>query len=159
LARDHHQDKTGADSAVFVALNEAKTKCLEAIIQRNYMADEQEFVLFICRKLEKSILQDCDLHIDLGEGRLIRPNFHKFMWFHAVDAMRWVLGVFFMDDMEFDQAIEDEIPVICKFYNEFIGRDLWTEDNYTFMVVLNQYDEIKARFAGESTAESRRYSG
>jgi hypothetical protein len=152
LARDHHPDKTGAGPDTFVALNEAKTQCLEAISKRNYPADEQEFVLFICRKLEKKILQECDLHIDLGEGRLIRPTLQKFMWFHAVDAMRWVLGVFLMDDMEFDQDIEDEIPVICKFYNDFIGSDQWTEDDYTFMMVLNKYDEIKARFAGESTA-------
>ena len=107
-------------------------------------------MLFICRKLEKSILQDCGLQIDLGEGRLIRPNFHKFMWFHAVDAMRWVLGVFFMDDTEFDQEIEDEIPVITRFYNDFIGRDQWDDDIFTFMIVLNQYDEIKAR-SGQST--------
>lgn len=154
LARDHHPDKNG-DSDTFVALNEAKTQCLEAIIQRNYTPiDEQEFVLFICRTLEISILRNCDLRIDLGEGRLIRPNLHKFMWFHAVDAMRWVLGVFFMGDMEFDQAIEDEIPVIRRFYNDFIGRDNWDDDMCTFMAVLNKYYVIKAR-SGQSTEGAR----
>lgn len=46
--------------------------------------------------------------------------------------------------MPFDQEIEDEIPILCKFYNEFIGKDKWNENDHTMMMPLNRYDKIKA---------------
>jgi hypothetical protein len=35
----------------------------------------------------------------------------KFMWYHAVDAMDWVLWTA-IREYEFDQETEDEIPII-----------------------------------------------
>jgi hypothetical protein len=47
-------------------------------------------------------------------------------------------------DMAFDQDKEDEIPIICRFYNDFIKEDGWSEDDHTMMTVLNRYDKIKS---------------
>ncbi len=40
-------------------------------------------------------------------------------------------------------AKEDEIIVLCDYYNEFIGTNKWSEDNHTMMMVLNRYNKIK----------------
>ena len=65
------------------------------------------------------------------------------MWFRAVNAMEWVLHCA-IGDAEFDQAVEDEIPILCRYYNNFLGQDEWSEQDHTFMMVLNRYDQIKA---------------
>jgi hypothetical protein len=49
-----------------------------------------------------------------------------------------------MGDAAFEQEIEDEIPILCKYYNEFIGAGGWEGDDHTMMKVLNKYDAIKA---------------
>ena len=67
----------------------------------------------------------------------------KFFWLRTVDAMEWVLRCV-TKDREFQQEVEDEIPVLCKFYNEYIGEDAWSEEDHTMMTVLNRYDRIKA---------------
>ena len=146
LALKHHPDKAGVDNTELIQeLNEAKEKCLETIIGQKYSVSEQEFVRHICKVLERKISQNCDLEIHLMEsgGYLIQPSLHKFMWIRAVDAMEWVLHCA-IGDVEFDQEWEDEIPVLCRYYNDFIGRDEWEEDDHTFMAVLNKYGELKA---------------
>jgi hypothetical protein len=70
-------------------------------------------------------------------------SLREFYWQRAVDAIEWVIQCV-VGDRDFKQEIEDEIPILCKFYNEFIGQTLWTEDDHTMMTVLNRYDQIKA---------------
>ena len=84
LAGKHHPDKNG-DEERMKKLNEAKDRCLDSVISRNYSASEQEFVHHICKILEDR------MQIDLSEGSLIRPFLRKFMWIRAADAMEWVL--------------------------------------------------------------------
>jgi hypothetical protein len=62
---------------------------------------------------------------------------------HAINAMEWVLLVV-TGDANMNQEMEDEIPIICKYYNEFIGEEKWNEEENTFIMVLNKYDEIKS---------------
>ena len=146
MARQYHPDKQyGAEQtdAKMKELNEAKDACLAAILEREYTVDEREFARFVARKIEKSIARNRGLQIDLHDGDLMRRHLREFMWYHAVDAMDWVIRTA-IGEYEFDQETEDEIPVICKFYNDFIGQDCWEDDDHTFMMVLNKYDEIKA---------------
>ncbi len=49
-----------------------------------------------------------------------------------------------MGDMAFDQDKEDAIPILCRYYNDFIGDEDWTEQDHTMMKVLNKYDKMKA---------------
>ena len=144
LACKHHPDKAGGDEEFMKTLNNAKEQCLDAIISRNYSMSEHEFVRHICRILENRL---GDLQINLSESSLIKPMLRKFMWIRAVGAMERVLHCM-MGDWDFDQAIEDEVPILCKYYNAFIGEQQWEDDEHTFMVVLNKYDEIKAKGYG-----------
>ena len=144
LARVHHPDKTNAaDNSAMQALNAAKEACLHSITERKFAVSEREYVLHICRVLEKSLAENCDLHIDLGEGELVRPTLRKFFYIRAANAMEWVMrcGV---GDMAFYQEMEEEIPILCAFYNDCIGHDAWSEHEQTIMTVLSKYDEIKA---------------
>ncbi len=103
---------------------------------------EQEFVGHICRVLERKLAKDCDLHFNFGEGGLIRPKLREFFWTRTVDAMEWILECA-AGDAVFDQEIEDEIPILCRFYNDFIGEVRWSEHDHTMMMVLNKYNTIK----------------
>ena len=144
LARVHHPDKTKkADNSAMHALNAAKEACLRSIIERKFAVSEREYVMHICRVLERSLADNCDLHIDLGEGELVRPNLRKFFFTRAANAMEWVMrcGV---GDMAFDQETEEEIPILRSFYNDYIGHDAWFEHEQTIMSVLSKYDGIKA---------------
>ena len=49
-----------------------------------------------------------------------------------------------MGDASFDGEIEAEIPIICRFYNDFIGAGEWGKNDHTMMTVLNKYEKIKA---------------
>ena len=92
------------------------------------------------------------MHLDLCKGSLIRPNLREMMWIRTVDAMEWILkcGI---GDMEFNQEKEDEIPILCRFCNDFIGEDAQTEDDRTVMIVLNKYDSFKTgRFGNFANA-------
>jgi hypothetical protein len=124
-------------------LNDAKDRCLEAIVARDFTVTEQEFARFVARELEKSIMRKTGVELDLGDGDLIRSRLTEFMWQYAVDAMDWVIrcGI---GEAEFDEEIEAWIPVVCKFYNEFIGCDGWSEEDHTMMTVLNNYGTVKA---------------
>jgi hypothetical protein len=147
-ARGYHPDKqmslgeSNPSDEKMKELNATKDACLAAILEREYTVDEREFARFVARKLEKSIARNRGLQIDLHDGDLMKRHLREFMWYHAVDAMDWVLRTA-IGEYEFDQETEDEIPVICKFYNDFIGQDYWEDDDHTFMMVLNKYDEIK----------------
>jgi hypothetical protein len=152
MAMKYHPDKQqiggGAgqqqqNDAKMKELNEAKEACLSAIFLREYKVDELDFARFVAKKIEKSIERRCALKLDLHDGELLKNHLRKFMWYYAVDAMEWVLRMV-IREYEFDQETEDDIPVLCKFYNAFIGQDNWEEDEHTFMMVLNKYDQIKA---------------
>ena len=149
LARENHPDKTAPHSndKRMKELNEAKEVCLQAIIHRTCAADEREFVLHIVQLVEKSLRENVGLSIDLSCGSLIQPYLRDHMWYRAVDAMQWVLHCV-IGECDFDQAVEDEIPILCRYYNGFLGSDKWTEDDHTMMMVLNKYDEIKAKGYG-----------
>lgn len=151
LALKHHPDKqscteknesTEDHAAKMKELNAAKDACIETIFAREYTVDELEFARFVARKVEKSIERGTGLKLDLHDGELIKGYLHSFMRLHAIDAMEWVLRVV-TQEWEFEQEMEDEIPVLCKFYNDFVGRDNWEEDDHTMMMVLNKYDQIK----------------
>ena len=105
---------------------------------------DREFVLHIA---ETSLLERANPAIDLQEGQLIQPFLREHMWIRGVDALQWVLHCW-MGEWEFDQAIEDEIPIICRYYNDFLGRENWQEDDHIFMDALNKYDELKAKGVG-----------
>ncbi len=149
LARDNHPDKQAPppDDARMKELNEAKEACLEAIVTRTCTVDEREFVLHIARLVEKSLAERVGLTINLQDGHLIQPYLREHMRLRAIDAMEWVLRCA-MGVYDFDQDVEDEIPILCSYYNGFLKRDNWTEDEFTFMVVLNKYDELKAKGYG-----------
>ena len=143
LAREHHTDKTDTeDDTHMKALNEAKDQCLDDIMKNDHMASEQEFVYHICKILKNKMENDLDMHVDFELGSLIQPKLHEFFWIRTVDAMEWILKCS-TGDMSFDQTKEDEIPILCKYYNEFIGEDGWSDDDHTMMMVLNRYDKIK----------------
>ena len=129
-------------------LNKAKEACLEAIVSRTCTVDEREFVLpHIAHLLEKSLAERVGLKINLQNGHLIQPFLRRFMFTQAADAMEWVLGCG-IGEYDFDQAIEDEIPILCRYYNDFLGTGQWSENDHTMMMVLNKYGEIKARGYG-----------
>jgi hypothetical protein len=153
LSRQHHPDKQDGDpvdDSMMKELNQAKDECLASLERggRRTIAhdDDTEFVAHICKVLDARLRWDIDL--DPGpEGiylaNIIRPRLREFFWLRTVDAMEWVLKCAIMD-REFEQAIEDEIAILCKFYNEYIGADAWSKEDHTMMTVLNRYDKIKA---------------
>ena len=103
------------------------------------MSDE-EYVQHISNVLNRNLAGV------LGENRplhgIIQPRLLDFFRRRAVDSMEWIL-LCGMSEMPFDQAKEDEIPILCKYYNEFIGQDAWSESDHTMMTVLNRYDKMK----------------
>lgn len=153
LALKHHTDKTGAeDDGAMQALNEAKERCMEAVVARDYAASEQEFVRHICWVLGRKLASDdADLHSGLLEhgGNIIRPRLREFFYVRGVDAVEWVMMCAMGDpEVQFNADTDNEIPVLCRFYNDFIGQDDWTEHDHTMMTVLNKYGDIKARGHG-----------
>ncbi len=106
---------------------------------------EQDFANFVGRRLEDKMKRcDPDLHsCDGALASLVRPRLSDFMRVHAINAMEWVL-LCVTGDANMNQEMEDEIPIICKYYNEFIGKEKWNEEENTFIMVLNKYDEIKS---------------
>ena len=108
-----------------------------------YVWDEQEFIRHICRILEEKL--DCPSDIDFSH--MIGLRLHDFMHIRAVDAMEWVLKCA-MGDMPFEQRKEDEIPILCKYYDSFISRENWTDDQNTIMTVLTKYYTLKAKGYG-----------
>ena len=107
-----------------------------------HQQDDQEFVDHIAKILERSLSEKCDLSLDLSSGSLIRPMLREHYYCRSVDAMEWILNCA-IGEMDFDQAKEDELPILCRFYDEYIGIDNWTQNDRTMMGVLNEYDKIK----------------
>ena len=144
LTREHRSGKSRSVNAgsIMKELNTAKMQCLEAITQRDYLVPEQEFVRHMCRKVESKLVNDYNFHIDLGEEGLIRPKLRDFFQIRTIDAMMWTVWCV-NEDAAFDQEIEDEIPILCRFYNDYIGEAAWSEHDHTMMMVLNKYTEIK----------------
>jgi hypothetical protein len=138
LARENHTDKTGTeDDTHMKALNEAKDQCLDDIIKRDHVALVQEFVRRMCK------MANCmDIPVDFEAGDLFQPKLHEHFWIRTVDAMEWILKCS-IGETSFDQTKEDEIPILCKYYNEFIGEDGWSDNDHAMMNVLNKYDEFK----------------
>jgi hypothetical protein len=151
LARENHPDKTGDDDAAIImqALNEAKDECLKQIVFRDYTVSEHEYATHICRVLDRKLAREGGPELDLVHGgqRIVGVSLREFYWQRGIDAMAWVLYCA-MGDSDFDQEIDEEIPILCKFYNEFIGEDQWTEDDHTMMTVLNRYDFMKDKGYG-----------
>ncbi len=81
--------------------------------------------------------------LEEGGQNIVRLRLREFYDRRAVDAMEWIIHCA-IGDAPFDQAIEDEIPILCKFYNEFIGEGRWSEDDHTVLTVMNKYDDILA---------------
>ena len=148
LALENHPDK-GGDDAKMHALNEAKDASLKQIIERDYHVSEHEYATHICRVLDRKLAREGGPELDLEHRgqRIVRVSLREFYWQRGVDAMAWVLHCA-CGDTAFDHEIDEEIPILCKFYNEFIGEDQWTEDDHTMMTVLNRYDFIKDKGYG-----------
>ena len=107
---------------------------------------ELEFAQHICRVLDRKLERDGITGINLeqrGGARIVGYKLREFYWIRTVDAMEWILHCC-MGDAAFIQEIEDEIPILCKYYNEFIGPEDWSEHDHTMMTVLNKYDKFKA---------------
>ena len=118
---------------------------MEQITSRDPAA-EVEFAQHICRVLDRKLERDGITGINLEQGggtHIVGCKLREFYWMRTVDAMEWILHCC-MGDAPFIQEIEDEIPILCKYYNEFIGPDNWGENDHTMMKVLNKYDKIKA---------------
>ena len=148
LAREHHPDKTSAvtSDVMMQELNAAKEQCLEQIACEGRALSEREFCQHICGVLDRSLERDGITGRNLVQGggaRIVGCELRKFYWIRTVDAMEWILRCG-MGDVAFSQEIEDEIPILCRYYNEFIGEDGWEGDDDTMMMVLNKYDTIKA---------------
>lgn len=114
--------------------------------------DEQEFLEHINTVIKQKMWDEGLLDLEGRDFRsIIGCQLRKFMWVRSVDAMEWVIrcGV---GDREFEQDKEDEIPVLCRYYNDYITPGEWSEQDHTMMMVLNRYDKIKAgkygNFAG-----------
>jgi hypothetical protein len=138
----HHPDKTGmpCDARVY-ELSFAKDRCMCLILGEEYRVEEREFVQHINRILQTKTGWELDM------SRLIQSRLDEFMYVRAVDAMEWVI-MCAISEREFEQCKDDEIPVLCKYYESFIGRENWTEEDNTLMTVLGKYDEIKAKGLG-----------
>lgn len=148
LALENHPDK-GGDDAKMHALNAAKDECLKEVVMRDYHVSEHEYATHICRVLDRKLAREGGPELDLEHRgqRIVGVSLREFYWQRGVDAMEWVL-VCAMGDTAFDHEIDEEIPILRKFYNEFIGEDQWAEDDHTMMTVLNRYDFIKAKGYG-----------
>lgn len=97
-----------------------------------------------------------DGHTDVAArdfASIIRRDLRNFMWVRSVDAMEWVLKCA-IGDMDFDQTVENEIPILRRYYNEFLSPSEWSDQDHTMMTVLNKYDEIKAKGYGNFTPDA-----
>ena len=103
--------------------------------------DEEEYVQHISNSLNGKLAHILGGNMKYGD--IIQPKLHDFFWVRTVDAMQWILECG-AGEMAFDQTIEDEIPILCKYFNEFIGEDAWSEQDHAMMMVLNKYDKFKA---------------
>jgi hypothetical protein len=153
LSKLHHPDKQDGDpvdDSMMKELNQAKDECLAGLERgvggpATAHEDDEEFVEHICKVLNTKLQ---GIGLDAGAdgvhfGNIIRPRLREFFRARTVDAMEWVLMCAALD-REFEQAIDDEIPILCKFYNEYIGEGAWSNGDHTMMTVLNRYDRIKA---------------
>ena len=138
----HHPDKAEPPDPQRVhELNAAKEACLDKLGHTDLGCDGEEFVCHINTVLQKKAGVDFDM------SPIIRFQLHKFMHIRAVDAMEWVLWCA-MGEVPFHQSKHDEIPILCKYYNEFIGEDDWEDDANTIMTVLNKYETFMAKGMG-----------
>ena len=131
------------------ALNEAKDQCMQHVVARDFSASEQEYALHICRGLDRKFARaGIDLRLESREvADLISGELRQLYSITAGDAMQWSMQCA-MGNAEFDQEKEDEIPILCKYYNEFIRQDNWSSDERAFMDVLNKYEDIKTQGLG-----------
>lgn len=106
--------------------------------------DESEFLSHINTVIQQKMWDEGIRDLEDRDFRfIIQPTLRKFMWVRAVDAMEWAL-MCGMGEMPFEQAKEDEIPLLCRYYNDYLTPSTWTEQEHTFMKVLNIFCEIKA---------------
>ena len=110
--------------------------------------DELEFLEHINCVLKHKMWDEGLSNLDSRDFcSIIRPRLREFMCIRAVDAMEWVL-LCGMGGMGFEQAKEDEIQVLCRYYNDFITPVGWGERDHVFMTVLNKYPELKGGCRG-----------
>lgn len=150
LALENHPDKTGSTGEKMQALNEAKDQCLEQIVMRDFTLSERDYALHICRILDRQMARDgiTGIHMENNSGAsIVRIKLREFYWKRGVDAMEWIL-MCGMGQAAFNQEVEDEIPILCRYYHEFIGKDSWTKEEHTIMTVLDKYDQLKAKGYG-----------
>ena len=110
--------------------------------------DESEFLSHINTTINQKMWDEGIRELEDRDFRsIIQPELRKFMWTRAVDAMEWAL-MCAMGEMPFDQTKEEEIPLLCRYYNQCLTPSDWTEQEHTFMTVLNKFCELKARGYG-----------
>ncbi len=107
-------------------MNELFLQMIETVLTRQSQPDEQEFLSHINTVVKQKMVSDGSTDL---EGRdccfIIRPKLRDFMWVHAVDAIEWAL-MYAVGEMEFDQAKEIEIPLLCRYYNDYLKPAVWT---------------------------------
>lgn len=131
-------------NALEEALIQAMNSHTDPPAQPQYSTDEQEYVQFICKIIDEHLVS-IDMKFDVEY--LIQPQLRKYMWCQAVEAMDWTLRCA-VEDMEFDSKIDAEIPILCRYYNNYIQKPNWTVEEDTIMQILSKYDQIKAEGHG-----------
>lgn len=117
-----------------------RRQCVEL---QQHMSEDREYVNHISEILEKSLPENRGPGHNPVDENLIRRTLREHFQARSMDAMEWILKCV-VKDVAFDQDISNEIPILCRFYNEYIGKDAWNEKDGTMMMVLNKYAEIKA---------------
>lgn len=117
---------------------------------RRRQLTEHDYATHLCTVLDRKMQRELNLNLNLAAGggqRIVSLKLREMFHVRAVDAMDWVIRCGIGED-PFDQEKEDEIPILCSFYNEFIGDRNWSENDHTMMTVLNKYDELKGKGLG-----------
>lgn len=117
---------------------------IPAVPARTSRPDENEFLTHINTAINQKMWDEGIRELEDRDFRsIIQPELRKFMWTRAVDAMEWAL-MCGMGEVPLDEAKEEEIPLLCRYYNDYLTPSTWTEQEHTFMTVLNKFCEIKA---------------
>lgn len=121
-----------------------KVSCLDKGASKPLLATlDNEFVRYMIKTFEDESTHDLVRDAIRTSDIITQPLLHDFFRIRGTDAMEWMLrcGI---GDMDFEQSKEDEIPILCKYYNEFIGEEAWTKNEHTMMEVLKKYEAFKS---------------
>ncbi len=114
-----------------------------SVARLRLVSEDHEFIAHICKVLDAKMRgQGLEETLGMRAAPLIRPCLRQHFWARAVDAMEWILQCG-RNNMPYDEDTNNEIPILCRYYNEHLGRGSRTPDEHTLMTVLNEYNAIK----------------